>query len=387
MIVIIAGMQRSGSTFTFNVVRELLSARESTAIRTTDSLTEALLKSEGKVNLITKTHSPDDLTNQLLQKGSLKCICTLRKPEDAIASWINTFGFSFDDAITTYKKWFIWHHTASKYTLNIEFDEVNKYPLVAIWKISNYLLKTCNIIELVRIWWKFRKKAVYSMTKELTNDPVTTTDIGLSNYDKNTFFHRRHISSLETRPATTYLNQDQIRYIRSELCNFVDENGNILNQYFSKIRKINRSHTYTYTFDMPLYGDGWWDREGVRNMTEYMWRWTSKTKADIDLPLKRDVELELRFRIRAKLTDIIHVYVDGDTVVEFTQVDTYNTTGERQMVYSAYLPIWKDWRNKLSTITFETDGLLRPPDSDPNNKDQRTLGIAVDWIQVVPKSQ
>ncbi|MFZ1317752.1 MAG: hypothetical protein WAQ56_00305, partial [Candidatus Nitrotoga sp.] len=71
MIAIIAGMQRSGSTFSFNVVRKLLEARGGVTVFSTDAFDEALDASMDSSNLIIKTHAPDHLTNLLLKKNVL----------------------------------------------------------------------------------------------------------------------------------------------------------------------------------------------------------------------------------------------------------------------------------------------------------------------------
>lgn len=156
-------------------------------------------------------------------------------------------------------------------------------------------------------------------------------------------------------------------------------------RYYKKTKSLKRCHTYTYTFDMPLYGDGWWDREGVNSFTGYVWRWTNTERAEIDLPLRRDVLLELRFHLHAALADITSVYVDNDIPLKMNQVDTYSNTGEQEAVFMVDIPRWGLWKERLSTISFMTTKVVRPCDVETNNKDTRRLGIALDWIQVVPK--
>lgn len=225
MIVIVAGMQRSGSTFSFNVVRELLSARGGVSVFSTNSLEEAL-QSERRINLILKTHAPDRLTNLLLERNAFPCICTIRKPEDAIASWVKVFGFSLEESLIQYKTWLAWHRNISKHVLNISYDEIEKRPLLTIIRIGHYLTDNMRFHEAVKIWWRFRKSTVFKRTNKLYRENDDVIDIGFSYYDKNTFFHRRHVSSLGATLAYQFFTQNQIAFIRQELNEYVDTEGN-----------------------------------------------------------------------------------------------------------------------------------------------------------------
>lgn len=226
MIAIIAGMQRSGSTFSFNVVRELLKARGGVSVFSTNAFDEALDASMNSNNLIIKTHAPDHFTNLLLKKNALPCICTIRKPEDAIASWIRTFEFSLEESVETYKTWLAWHRQMSNHVLNIDYHEIERTPLLAVLKIGRYLIRDMKISEVIQIWGQFRKSAVYKKTQKLQRDTLEIADIGFSYYDKTTFFHRRHVSSLETMSAHEFLTQQQIAFVRQELKEYVDVAGN-----------------------------------------------------------------------------------------------------------------------------------------------------------------
>lgn len=226
MIAIIAGMQRSGSTFSFNVVRELLETRGGVTVFSTDAFEEALNASVNSKNLIIKTHAPDHLTNLLLKKNTLPCICTIRKPEDAIASWMRTFEFSLEESVAAYKGWLAWHRQMSKHVLNIDYGEIERMPLLVVLKIGRYLVRDIKINEVIRIWWRFRKSAVYKSTQRLQKDAHEIADIGFSYYDKTTFFHRRHVSSLEMTSAHEVLTQQQIAFVRHELREYVDAAGN-----------------------------------------------------------------------------------------------------------------------------------------------------------------
>lgn len=226
MIVVVAGMQRSGSTFSYNVARELLDKRGGVSNFASVSLNEALLVSTCTKHTIIKTHSPDELVNSLLRKDGLPCICSIRKPEDAIASWVNVFGFSIEESLVTYKEWLIWHQSMSKHMLNLRYEEIDQFSFLAIRKISRYLLNEWGVIEAGKIWQEYRKSSVDKQTKKLQKNDEDSTDIGFSYYNNSTFFHRNHISSLKSRPAKDSLSMEQVGFIRSELKQFIDNDGN-----------------------------------------------------------------------------------------------------------------------------------------------------------------
>jgi len=226
MIVIIAGMQRSGSTFIFNVARKLLEASGGVTVITTNNMEEALSKKDRNRNLLIKTHSPDFLMDNLLKNNAIICICSIRKPEDAIASWMRTFGFSFESSVLTIKKWLIWHATMSKYALNINFKEIERTPILTVFRISQYLVHKIEIFKALSIFWQFKKSSVYKKTRKMKKDDSGIVDIGFSYYNELTFFHRRHIFSLKNKSAKDTLSDDQIENIRKELEDFIDTSGN-----------------------------------------------------------------------------------------------------------------------------------------------------------------
>ena len=79
----------------------------------------------------------------------------------------------------------------------------------------------------IRLDAKYDKTVLKSRLDELRDD-TNTTNIGFSYYDKETFFHRRHISSLQSISASAALGDAEIKKIRRELAAFVDEHGELL---------------------------------------------------------------------------------------------------------------------------------------------------------------
>lgn len=225
MIVIVGGMIRSGSTFSFNIVRELLVSRGGVAQIAIDSINEAMANAGDEPNLIIKSHAPDALSSRLIEKGALRCVCTFRKPEDAIASWMRTFSFDLDKSVEIMKNWLSWHRRISPYALNISYDAIDRQPLQTILEIQRHILGRPQLIDAVRLWRKYDKRRLKKIYDGL-EESEDTRNIGFSYYDDQTFFHRNHISSIDSKPAHLDLSQRQIAAIRGELAEFVNGTGN-----------------------------------------------------------------------------------------------------------------------------------------------------------------
>lgn len=222
MIVVIAGMYRSGSTFSFNIARELLVGEVD--VVAANSVSDDQLARAHERNLVVKTHSPDATLAAKIAANTALCISTYRKPEDAIASWMDTFGFGFDESIGVIGGWLAWHQRAQLPMLNIAYDTIENRPLRAVLMIQRYLTGHVDrpvARDLVLKYGKARVKAQY----DALADGADSINIGFSHYDPTTFFHRRHVSSVGKREVANTLAPEQVLHIRAELQNYVDANG------------------------------------------------------------------------------------------------------------------------------------------------------------------
>lgn len=129
LVVFIAGMPRSGSTFTFNIVRELLERRGTVYHEPHNCILAVLERSQNTNHLIVKAHSADAITLRFLSVGAAKVICTVRKPEDAIASRMQAFGFTLDEAIVQMSEWLSMFRALPASTLFLNFEEIENHPI------------------------------------------------------------------------------------------------------------------------------------------------------------------------------------------------------------------------------------------------------------------
>lgn len=224
MILLVGGMQRSGSTFAFNIAREILAKYGKVSVAATESIQLALESVNGEKNLIIKNHNPDLLTTRLINNSALYCICTIRKPEDAVGSWMRTFDRDIETSIAAIGNWLEWYRQVSNNVLKINYETIDLHPLYAILRIQKYLLGTINIFDAVKLWRKYRKKLLKKHCDNLT-EGTNTINAGFTYYDSNTLLHRRHISSIKSKSAKEYLTNEQILFIREGLKKYVSHDG------------------------------------------------------------------------------------------------------------------------------------------------------------------
>lgn len=224
MIVFVGGMPRSGSTFTFNIARETLGRLGKVAAIPVDRLDAALENLDNEQHLIVKAHGTDVALGRLIQVGGATCICSFRKPEESVASWMRTFGFGFEEALGVVQAWLLWHKKFSHLAMNIDYRDIELRPLRTILQIQRHLLGRVHYAEAVRLWRVYDRDQVAARVSDLEKNSETV-DIGFSYYDKSTFFHRRHVSPPGQRTANDSLSSQQIAHVRKQLAGYIDYKG------------------------------------------------------------------------------------------------------------------------------------------------------------------
>lgn len=223
MIVAIAGMPRSASTFSFNIVRELLGTTGNVAAISDNTLNPKL--AEGADHLIIKTHNPDQPLMELIAGKKIPCLCTYRKPEDAIASWVRIFGGTVESATAIIESWLEWHVKIHDKVLNLSYEQIETNQLDIITQIQRYLMGREDLSPAEKLNTIYQKSVLKEQTDALQKND-DTTDIGFSYYDNKTFFHRKHISSIRSIAAENEFSPSQISTIRNHLIEYIDSNGN-----------------------------------------------------------------------------------------------------------------------------------------------------------------
>ena len=220
MIVFIAGMQRSGSTFCFNVVREILLEQNGSVYCTPSGDLAAAQAAAGDADhIVLKAHSASPDLIEAVKKGRVKSIVSIRRIEEAIASCVDIWGMPLEEVIINLKLWRDMYRAIGTSSLRIPFEAIDQRPGEVAKEVASFLsLHT----DLTSIAIKYGKTAVEAATRGMQRDQAGVRDVGFSYYDEQTLFHRRHVSSLAPRDVTKSLSASNLARVREEFAELVN---------------------------------------------------------------------------------------------------------------------------------------------------------------------
>jgi hypothetical protein len=218
MIVLIAGMPRSGSTFSFNVAREILSARGSVYQEPCEDVIGAVGRSGGTDHVLVKGHNLDAASLALALAGGMRIIMTVRRVEDAVASWLETFD-TVSESVTLdmMLAWLALYGQLRPKALIVPYEQIDRRPWLAVLRIARAICPVVYPSEVLRITRALNKAVVKREADELTRNDPNVRDAGFSYWHAQTFFHRRHVSHLRSRPAEQRLTPERLQMIRAAL--------------------------------------------------------------------------------------------------------------------------------------------------------------------------
>jgi len=212
--VFVAGMQRSGSTFVFNVVRELLSSSGRVYAEPSVSVLEVLMRSAGADHIILKSHIADNLLISLTRHGAIKTVCTYRSVEESVTSLMDVFGYSLDNSIVRIRSWFQMYRHIRRFSLNIPYEALRGDPASVANRVGAYLGFAGDATALAQ---KYSRERVFAASQQLSESSDDVINMGSSIYHKVTYFHRRHVPSLRDRIASNDLSVEDLNRVKAEL--------------------------------------------------------------------------------------------------------------------------------------------------------------------------
>jgi hypothetical protein len=215
MIVFIAGMQRSGSTFTFNIARELLQQHGTVYQEPSDDLVAVINRSGDADHIIIKAHASNDFLSALARQKVISTICSVRNLDEAIASWMSTFGFDLETTLTQFKGWFDAYRKVRPYALTVPYSLIENDTLAVTTLIARHIFPETDVATIAALAEKYSKDNVHRMSATMEKSP-DVRDIGFSFYDVKTFFHRRHVASLTPRKPKEQLSEVELARICQE---------------------------------------------------------------------------------------------------------------------------------------------------------------------------
>lgn len=225
MIVFIAGMPRSGSTFCFNIARDILRARGDVAQRPAGDLACVARPTRPDQHVLLKSHEADAECLRAVENGTARAVCSLRRPEDAIASWMDVFGQGLDESIAVMRRWIAMYRAIEPYALIVPFARIEHWPLLAARRIARFIAPDAGWAEIAAAARRMNKRGLRDRLQRLAPDGDNVTHIPFSYYETDTFLHRRHIAAQGPRRAAAILGPDQIAAIRIALADELDARG------------------------------------------------------------------------------------------------------------------------------------------------------------------
>jgi hypothetical protein len=109
--------------------------------------------------------------------------------------------------------------------LIVSYDEIDRRPWFATWRIARAICPVVGPAEVIRIARRFSKAEVKRQVDRLAPGSPEVTDIGFSYFDNATFFHRRHVASLVSRPAEERLAHERLSRIQEGLADDIKVTG------------------------------------------------------------------------------------------------------------------------------------------------------------------
>ncbi len=220
-------MQRSGSTFAFNVARDtlgLLGTVHQEAQPRVD-LVAALERGGRADHILVKSHDADALSVAMIRQDAVRVICTVRRIEDAIASWLEAFGWSEADTIAYFRSWLGMFSQIRGRSLVVAYEGLDLQPDRAALRMARHLDPGIRRGAVRRIVASHAKEVVMKTVGAMRPDDAAVSDVGFSFYDRKTLYHRRHVASLRSRSAEERLPREQVLRIRAALSAEIDAAG------------------------------------------------------------------------------------------------------------------------------------------------------------------
>lgn len=226
MLVVCTGMVRSGSTWSFNVVKQLL-LRTGRQVRSgyADAVGDALLRyGEDDAHVVIKSHTPDRLSRALIKQGGCRTVYTYRQPLEVILSLSprDEIDGGFNRTAQTVKE------SLELMRFQVEaggvrfvwYGDIVERGRDVVQAIADYLELVLDPQAISEVADGLSRENVRRIIKQLDKS-ASQIKVGESNWDGSTLFSSGHISDNPTDPATVF-SRAQVARIAAELGDHVD---------------------------------------------------------------------------------------------------------------------------------------------------------------------
>ena len=231
-LVFCSGMPRSGSTWSYNVCRLLLTETfgEENVERVYREAADAeryltQINGSQKVHLL-KLHYPGQTAMQFVTEGKAKNIYTLRDPLDALASFKEVFGDPVQSAAKRIRHSL---EAADRFrresdTLFVSFDQILGSPQDQIERLARYLGVSIDDDAVSRLHGATSLGKVKEITQTMGSQPNTKLlRAGKSLYDPETLYHVQHATKADTRDWHAELTEEEVSAAHDILGPWIDD--------------------------------------------------------------------------------------------------------------------------------------------------------------------
>ncbi len=227
MIVLCNGMPRSGSTWSFNVCLKLLRMADPRAricAQFTHAPGDLIDTLEPQCDhLVLKSHGLDCLSMAMSCSGAAKVVYTHRDPYDAVASLMQMFQYTFEQAAEAIERALALYefHRGHGQALIVPYRALREKPRQTIRAISRYLRLDISAAAADRVSAETSFAAMKAMA-----DQIGEGDSGFlvrragDVYDSRTHLHRNHVRHGGTGYGRRMLSIRQQRSITKMLRQF-----------------------------------------------------------------------------------------------------------------------------------------------------------------------
>ena len=219
MIVLVNGMVRSGSTWSYNVVLELLRRAlpdEPLHAGSTENLAAYLADSPHEAHhLVVKSHRLNPVGRTLARTGAARVVFTVRDPWDAAASSMRAFGHRFGEALWQVSMGLegLTLHYRQDNALVIPYPDIAERPVASIQRIGKFLLGKQldpKIVEAVAKETSFEQmRDKVAAINRMSKRRLVHARADMY-YDAQTMLYRNHISDGSSGYGRAYLTRRQV---------------------------------------------------------------------------------------------------------------------------------------------------------------------------------
>jgi hypothetical protein len=205
MIVLCLGMQSSGSTWLYNIVREILAASGVHHVAYRAENYENFLdpRAAEADNAVLRAHNVDSGLLRILKLADVKAVLSFRDPRDAIASFMQRFqpyGAKFPRICNDVAR-----NLASVLSASQHFDHLSFFyedgftdDPGSVRRLAGFLGYELHEDQILAIFDKYRAETVKAFTAAIDTLPEDRlfVDEASNAMDRVTSFHRTHISDM-----------------------------------------------------------------------------------------------------------------------------------------------------------------------------------------------